>query len=31
MASAEWLPQFIKGGQYMLAGSVISRQMTKLA
>ena len=31
MASAEWLPHFIKGGQFVLAGSVISRQMTKLA
>ena len=31
MANAEWLPHFIKGGQFVLAGSVISRQMTKLA
>ena len=31
LANAEWLPQFIKGGQFVLAGSVISRQMTKIA
>jgi hypothetical protein len=31
LANAEWLPQFIKGGQFVLAGSVMSRQMTKLA
>ena len=31
LASSEWLPQFIKGGQFVLAGSVLSRQMTKLA
>jgi hypothetical protein len=31
MASAEWLPLFIKGGEFALAGSVLSRQMTKLA
>jgi len=31
LANAEWLPQFIKGGQFVLAGSVLSRQMTKLA
>jgi hypothetical protein len=31
LASAEWLPHFIKGGQFALAGSVLSRQMTKLA
>ena len=31
MASAEWLPLFMKGGAFALAGSVLSRQMTKLA
>jgi hypothetical protein len=31
LASAEWLPHFIKGGQFALAGSVLSRQMTKIA
>ena len=31
MASAEWMPLFLKGGEFALAGSVISRQMTKLA
>ncbi len=31
MASAEWLPLFMKGGEFALAGSVLSRQMTKLA
>lgn len=31
MASAEWMPLFLKGGEFALAGSVLSRQMTKLA
>jgi hypothetical protein len=31
MASAEWFSLFMKGGEFALAGSVLSRQMTKLA
>ncbi len=30
-ASTEWLPLFLKGTPYILAGSAMSRQMTKLA
>jgi hypothetical protein len=30
-ANTEWLPLFLKGTPFVLAGSVISRQMTKLA
>jgi hypothetical protein len=31
MASAEWFSLFMKGGEFALAGSVLSRQMTKFA
>jgi hypothetical protein len=30
-ANTDWLPLFLKGTPYVLAGSVMSRQMTKLA
>jgi hypothetical protein len=30
-ANTEWLPLFLKGAPFVLAGSVLSRQMTKLA
>jgi hypothetical protein len=30
-ASTEWLPLFLKGTPYILAGSAMSRQMTKIA
>jgi hypothetical protein len=30
-ANTDWLPLFLKGTPYVLAGSVMSRQMTKIA
>ena len=31
MASAEFMPKFLEGGQYALAGSVMQREIVKIA
>ena len=31
LSSPEWMPMFLKGGEFAVAGSVLSRQMTKIA